>query len=104
MHGSDMAMRHRGADRHRLASGDQRRALQRRLDRIDCLLWQPGQIGQRLMLHLLAVAVGAPQVARLVLAPPALLVRVAAADPGHMHRCCLLAHIATIALNTHRNS
>src|SRR5260370_12984288 len=51
------------------------------------------------MLHLAAVAVGAPQVPRFVVALPSLLVHVTAADPGHMHCCRLLAHTATIGQN-----
>src|SRR5260370_28379545 len=51
------------------------------------------------MLHLPAVAVGAPQVPRFVVALPSLLVHVTAADPGHMHCCRLLAHTATIGQN-----
>jgi len=57
----------------RPAGRDQRGALQRRLDRSDCLLAQPGQVRQGLVLHLAGVAVGVPQVGRLVLAVAALL-------------------------------
>src|SRR5712691_13437 len=50
-----------------------------------------------------AIPVGAPQVGGLVLAAPALLVGVAAADPGHVHRRRLTSHTPMISENeSHR--
>ena len=72
------------------------------LVQIDRLVRQPGQAGQRLVPDLAAVAVGAPQVPRFVVVPLSLLVHVAAADPGHVHRRRLLAHTRIIWGNVRR--
>ena len=90
--GGDVPVRQRPQDRHRAGGGHQGGAFQRRLDRVDHGLWQPGQVRQRLVPHLAAVAVGAPQVPGLVVAPLSFLVGVAAADPGHVHRRRLSCH------------
>jgi hypothetical protein len=49
VHGGDVAVRQRPGDRHRLPGRRQRGAGQRRLDRVDDLLGQAGQVRQRLV-------------------------------------------------------
>ena len=90
--GGDVPVRQRPQDRHRAGGGHQGGAFQRRLDRVDHGLRQPGQVRQRLVADFAAVAVGAPQVPGLVVAPLSFLVGVAAADPGHVHRRRLSCH------------
>lgn len=60
----DMACRQRTLDLERLAGGDQALAAQRRPDQLDQLVRQMGEIRQRLLLDLAALAVGAPQQVR----------------------------------------
>jgi hypothetical protein len=97
VHRGDVPVRQRPGDRHRLPGRDQRRAFQRGLDQADGLLAQPGQVGQGLVPHRAAVAPGAAQVGRLVFAAAALLVGVAAANPGHVHRSRLPCHTPIIS-------
>jgi len=100
VHRGDVPVRQRPGDRHRLPGRHERGALQRRLDRLDRPPREPGQVRQRLVPDRAAVAVGAPQVRRLVVAAASLLVGVAAADPGHVHRRCLRCHDPVISVNS----
>ena len=77
VHGGDVPVRQRPGDGDRLGGGDQLAALQPRVDQVDDVVRQRGQVGDGLVLDCAAVAVGAPQVRRGVVLAAALLVHVA---------------------------
>ena len=106
--GGDVAVRQRPGDRDPGVPGrGEGLALQRGLDRVDHVAGQPRQVRERLVPHPRAVAVGAAQQPRLVLAPLPLLIGMRTPDPGHVHRsprllqhdrivtACSLEHPAT---------
>jgi hypothetical protein len=96
--GSDMAVRQRPGDAgRRLPGRDEHLAFQCGLDRVHDAVRHLRQVRQRLVPDLPAVAVGAAQQPRLILALAALPVGVPALDPDHVHRRRLLHH-------EHRNS
>jgi len=76
VHGGDVAVRQRPGDGDRLAGRDHLLALQARVDQVDDVARQRGEVGHGLVLDLAAVAVGAPQVGRGVVPAAALLVHV----------------------------
>ena len=78
-------VRQRPDDAELAAGRHQRLPLQRRLQCGDRLGGQPRQVGQRLVLHLAALAVGAPQQHRLVDALLARLRHIRTLVPGYMH-------------------
>ena len=93
VHGGDVPVRQRPGDAgRRLAGRDEHLALQRGLDRIHDVVRHLGQVRQRLVADFGAVAPGAAQQPRLVLALAALPVGVPALDPDHVHRCRMLHH------------
>ena len=77
VHGGGVAMRQRAGDGDRAGGGDQLLALQPRVDQVDDVIRQRGQVGHGLVLDLAAVAEGAAQVGRGVILAAALLVHVA---------------------------
>jgi len=93
VHGGDVPVRQRPGDAdRRLAGRDQDLALQRGLDRVHDAVRHLRQVRQRLVPDCPAVAPGAAQQPRLVLALAALLVGVPALDPDHVHRGRLVHH------------
>ena len=91
-HRGDVPVRQRRLDLHRLGRHPPAPAGQHRLDRGDRLVGQRRQVRQRLVFDLAALAEGAPQMHRQVLAPPPGLVHMTALDPGHVHRAGPLHH------------
>ncbi len=97
VHGGDVAVRQRPGDGDRLAGRDQMPALQSRVDQVDDVVRQDGEVGDGLVLDLAAVAVGAPQVRRGVVLAAALLVHVPGlADSDYVYLPASLRHTPII--------
>jgi len=62
--GGDVPVRQRPGDGDRLPGGDHLLAFQARVDQVDDVAGQRGNVGHGLVLDLAAVTVGAPQVGR----------------------------------------
>ena len=92
-----VGQRPRDGDRRSVAGRGEGLAFQCGLDRVDHVVGELRQVGEGLVADLAAVAVGAAQQTRLVLAPLSLLVGVRALDPGHVHRRRLLHHDRSLA-------
>ncbi len=90
--GGHVPVRQRPGDRDRLSHREKPRALQGRLDRVDRLRRQRRQVRHGLVAHRGAVAVGAPQVGRRVLAAPALLVHVRLPNSDYVNSALFTRH------------
>ena len=90
--GGHVPVRQRPGDRDRLSHREKPRAFQGRLDRVDRLRRQHRQVGHGLVAHRGAVAVGAPQVGRRVLAAPALLVHVRLPNSDYVNSALFTRH------------